>query len=89
MIDTQCDIALVFSLSPPKTDAMRQTNPKKILPRRNKMTLVRFDPFREMTVAQNRINHVLADAFAGAGSDTFGFLPPVDIRTSADHTLII
>lgn len=53
------------------------------------MTLVRFDPFREMTVAQNRINHVLADAFAGAGSDTFGFLPPVDIRTGADHSLII
>jgi HSP20 family protein len=53
------------------------------------MTLVLFDPFREMTVAQNRINHVLADAFAGAGSDTFGFLPPVDIRTGADHTLII
>ncbi len=53
------------------------------------MTLVRFDPFREMTVAQNRINHVLADAFAGAGSDTFGFLPPVDIRTSADHSLVI
>lgn len=53
------------------------------------MTLVRFDPFREMTVAQNRINNVLADAFAGAGSDTFGFLPPVDIRTGADHTLVI
>ena len=53
------------------------------------MTLVRFDPFREMTVAQNRINHVLADAFAGAGSDTFGFLPPVDIRTGADHSLLI
>lgn len=53
------------------------------------MTLVRFDPFREMTLAQNRINHVLADAFTGAGSDTFGFLPAVDIRTGADHTLII
>jgi len=53
------------------------------------MTLVRFDPFREMTVAQNRINHVLADAFAGTGSDPFGFLPPVDIRTGADHSLVI
>lgn len=53
------------------------------------MTLVRFDPFREMTLAQNRINHVLADAFSGAGSDAFGFLPPVDIRTTADHSLII
>ena len=53
------------------------------------MTLVRFDPFREMTMAQNRINHVLADAFTGAGSDAFGFLPAVDIRTGADHSLII
>ena len=53
------------------------------------MTLVRFDPFREMTLAQNRINHVLADAFAGAGSDEFGFLPAVDIRTGADHSLVI
>ncbi len=53
------------------------------------MTLVRFDPFREMTLAQNRINHVLADAFAGTGSDSYGFLPAVDIRTGADHTLIL
>jgi HSP20 family protein len=53
------------------------------------MTLVRFDPFREMTLAQNRINHVLADAFTGAGADGFGFLPAVDIRTGADHSLII
>jgi HSP20 family protein len=42
-----------------------------------------------MTLAQNRINHVLADAFTGAGSDAFGFLPAVDIRTGADHSLII
>ena len=53
------------------------------------MTLVRFDPFREMTMAQNRINHVLADAFTGAGAEAFGFLPAVDIRTGADHSLII
>lgn len=53
------------------------------------MTLVRFDPFRELTMAQNRINHVLADAFTGAGTDAFDFLPAVDIRTGADHSLII
>lgn len=53
------------------------------------MTLVRFDPFREMTLAQNRINHVLADAFTGAGSENYGFLPAVDIRTGADHSLVI
>ena len=53
------------------------------------MSLVRFDPFRELTLAQNRINHVLADAFTGAGTDSFDFLPAVDIRTGADHSLII
>ena len=53
------------------------------------MTLVRFDPFREMTLAQNRINHVLADAFTGASSENYGFLPAVDIRTGADHALVI
>jgi HSP20 family protein len=42
-----------------------------------------------MTLAQNRINNVLADAFTGTGSDAFGFLPAVDIRTGADHSLII
>ena len=53
------------------------------------MSLVRFDPFRELTMAQNRINHVLADAFTGAGTEAFDFLPAVDIRTGADHSLII
>jgi HSP20 family protein len=53
------------------------------------MTLVRFDPIREISLAQRRLNHVLADAFAGAGSEGFGFLPAVDIHTGADHSLII
>jgi HSP20 family protein len=53
------------------------------------MTLVRFDPFRDLTLAQRRLNHVLADAFPGSGADAFGFLPAVDIRTGADHALII
>lgn len=53
------------------------------------MTLVRFNPFREMTLAQNRINHVLADAFAGSDSDGLGFLPAVDIQTGPDHSLVI
>jgi len=53
------------------------------------MTLVRFDPFRELTLAQNRINHVLADAFTGAGTEAYDFLPAVDIRTGADHSLVI
>jgi len=45
------------------------------------MTLVRFDPFRELTLAQNRFSNVFADAF--------DFLPAVDIRTGADHSLIL
>ena len=45
--------------------------------------------FHELTMAQNRINHVLADAFTGAGTDAFDFLPAVDIRTGADQSLII
>lgn len=53
------------------------------------MSLVRFDPFRELTLAQNRINHVLADAFTGTGTEAFDFLPAVDIRTGADHSLVI
>ena len=53
------------------------------------MSLVRFDPFRELTMAQNRINHVLADAFTGTGTEAFDFLPAVDIRTGSDHSLII
>ena len=53
------------------------------------MSLVRFDPFREMTMAQNRINRVLADAFNGAGSEAFEFLPAVDIRTAPDHSIVI
>jgi HSP20 family protein len=40
-------------------------------------------------MAQSRINHVLADAFTGAGTEAFDFLPAVDIRTGADHSLII
>jgi HSP20 family protein len=53
------------------------------------MSLVRFDPFRELTTAQSRINSILADAFSGAGTEAFDFLPAVDIRTGADHSLII
>jgi HSP20 family protein len=45
------------------------------------MTLVRFDPFRGLNLAQSRYNTSFADAF--------DFLPAVDIRTGADHSLIL
>lgn len=47
------------------------------------MSLVRFDPFREI----NRFHNAFGDAFAGA--ESFGFLPAVDIRTGEDHSLVI
>jgi HSP20 family protein len=62
------------------------------------MTLVRFNPFRDLIQAQTRLNTLLGDAFASDSGarreahDTgwdFGFLPPVDIRTGKDHALVI
>lgn len=56
------------------------------------MSLVRFNPFRELANAQTRLNAVLADAYS-SGSDgrdwDFGFIPAVDIRNGKDHSLII
>ena len=45
------------------------------------MTLVRFDPFRGLSLAPSRFNTSFADAF--------DFLPAVDIRTGADHALVL
>jgi len=47
------------------------------------MSLVRFDPFREIT----RFGNVFGDSFANP--ESFGFLPAVDIRNGADHSLVI
>ena len=58
------------------------------------MSLVRFNPFRDFTFAQNRLNALLGGALetGSEGQDSgwdFGFLPSVDIRTGKDHSLII
>ena len=53
------------------------------------MTLTRFAPFRDLALAQNRIDHLFSEAFPGAGNEVFDFLPAVDIRTGDDHSLII
>jgi HSP20 family protein len=58
------------------------------------MSLVRFNPFRDFTFAQNRLNALLGSALESGseGQDSgwdFGFLPSVDIRTGKDHSLII
>jgi HSP20 family protein len=47
------------------------------------MSLVRFDPFREIT----RFSNVFGDSIANP--ENFGFLPAVDIRNGADHSLVI
>lgn len=54
------------------------------------MTLVRWDPFREMAALSDRLNRVLSDnpAFA-RGSETYGtWTPPVDIF-ERDEQLIL
>jgi HSP20 family protein len=58
------------------------------------MTLVRWDPFREFTQMQDRLNRVFADAYARPGSDeglmTSGaWVPPVDIYQNGDHELVL
>ena len=58
------------------------------------MTLVRWDPFREFTQMQDRLNRVFTDAYGRSGSDE-GFLtsgawvPPVDIYQNGDTELVL
>ena len=52
------------------------------------MTLVRWDPFRELVTISNRLNRTLNDSFAGT-EDAFGaWAPPVDIFEKNDHLVI-
>jgi len=58
------------------------------------MNIVRFDPFREMAVLQDRVNRIFADAYRG-NSDandltTRGaWVPPVDIFENDNHELVL
>jgi len=58
------------------------------------MTVVRWDPFREFTQIQDRLNRVFSDAYGRSGSDE-GFLtsgtwvPPVDIYQNGDKELVL
>ena len=58
------------------------------------MTVVRWDPFREFTHIQDRLNRVFSDAYGRSGSDE-GFLtsgtwvPPVDIFQNGDKELVL
>jgi HSP20 family protein len=58
------------------------------------MTLVRWDPFREFTQIQDRLNRVFTDAYGRQGSDegllTSGaWVPPVDIYQNGDTELVL
>ena len=60
------------------------------------MTLVRWDPFREFTQIQDRLNRVFTDAYgrgslsADEGLMTTGtWVPPVDIYQNGDHELVL
>ena len=58
------------------------------------MTLVRWDPFREFTQMQDRLNRASSGAYDRAGSDegllTSGaWVPPVDIYQNGDQELVL
>jgi len=58
------------------------------------MTIVRWDPFREMAQLQDRMNRVINDAYGRSGADegfmtTGEWVPPVDIYADGDQQLVL
>jgi len=56
------------------------------------MTLVRFDPFRELNAMQERVNRVFSDFYRGADDDVMRrgvWVPPVDIYNDGETGLVI
>ena len=56
------------------------------------MTIVRWDPFRDLSTMQDRVNRVFGDFYRGTDDDVMRrgtWVPPVDIFNSGDHQLII
>jgi HSP20 family protein len=57
------------------------------------MNIVRFDPFREMTSLQERVNRIFADAYSRHGEDDLtsrgSWVPPVDIFENDEHELVL
>ena len=58
------------------------------------MTLVRWDPFREVAQLQDRLNRVVTDAYGRSGPDegfmtTGAWVPPVDIYSNGNHELVL
>jgi HSP20 family protein len=53
------------------------------------MTLVRWDPFRELVAMSHRLNRTLNDPYTPRTEDSFGaWAPPVDIFERQDHLVI-
>ena len=57
------------------------------------MSIVRFDPFREMAQMQDRINRIFGDAYTRRHDDDLtrrgDWMPPVDIYESADQQVVL
>ena len=56
------------------------------------MAIVRWDPFRELSAAQERMNRLLGDVYRAADDDVMrrgAWAPPVDIYDSGSHELVI
>lgn len=58
------------------------------------MTMVRFDPFREMATMQDRINRIFGDAYTrryddGDLTQRGDWLPPVDIYENASQEIVL
>ena len=56
------------------------------------MTIVRWDPFRELATIQSRVTRVFSDLHRGADDDLMSrgsLVPPVDIFDNGKHELVI
>jgi HSP20 family protein len=56
------------------------------------MTIVRWDPFRELTTIQDRMNRIFGDSYRVADDDVMRrgtWVPPVDIFDTGNQELII
>ncbi len=56
------------------------------------MTIVRWDPFRELQAMQDRVNRVFGDYIRGVDDDVMrrgAWVPPVDIFDNGNHQLVI
>jgi len=57
------------------------------------MAIVRFDPFRELSMIQNRVNRAFGDVFSRQAEDDLmahgAWVPSVDIYENGDHELVI